>query len=446
MKYFTNNHEQKILGAEQKLVHIIIIATKPDIIKQAPLYTELKRRGALVLLCHTGQHHDFRYSGGVLKEFNMEVGANLEISGDIHERTAQSIERFGKILDFLRENGKTPIPYIHGDTFAAMTIGLSSILHREACVHVEAGIRTLTPKAEVYQKFYDDFKSGKFKFDEYHTAIQKRSNLELGSIEPYPEQMDTRVAEAGTGYHAAPHEIDREFLLSEGFVKENIEVVGNSVVDAVRKSAAEADKAVIFKEQPLLKSGEFIPVILHRRETTENERRMQIVMNMIDKMLDGGLKVYLVQLNGFIAALERYKLKKRVEEWLKKYPKSFITTPAITYHRDVVALSLKSPTMVIDSGSQVEELNVLGVPCATVRFGSDRGETFLAGCNVPVPPIDSSFMVEIIKGTINNKSMRKAGNIYGENVAKKIVDGVLNRADENLGLFMTEERRLGLKM
>ncbi len=46
--------------------HIIMIATKPDIIKQAPLYLELKKRRELVVLVHTGQHYDYNLSHGVL--------------------------------------------------------------------------------------------------------------------------------------------------------------------------------------------------------------------------------------------------------------------------------------------------------------------------------------------------------------------------------------------
>jgi UDP-N-acetylglucosamine 2-epimerase (non-hydrolysing) len=42
-----------IQNSSQKYAHIIMIATKPDIIKQAPLYLELKARGELVILVHT---------------------------------------------------------------------------------------------------------------------------------------------------------------------------------------------------------------------------------------------------------------------------------------------------------------------------------------------------------------------------------------------------------
>jgi UDP-N-acetylglucosamine 2-epimerase (non-hydrolysing) len=51
-----------IQGSTQKYAHIIMIATKPDIIKQAPLYLELKNRGELVILVHTGQHYDYNLS------------------------------------------------------------------------------------------------------------------------------------------------------------------------------------------------------------------------------------------------------------------------------------------------------------------------------------------------------------------------------------------------
>lgn len=70
-KYYTEQAIEKIKTSKQQIAHIVLIATKPDIIKQAPLYLELKQRGELVLLCHTDQHYDFRYSGGMEEEFDL---------------------------------------------------------------------------------------------------------------------------------------------------------------------------------------------------------------------------------------------------------------------------------------------------------------------------------------------------------------------------------------
>ena len=60
-------------AAGPRLVHVITIATKPDIIKQYPVVNELLRRDELVMVCHTGQHYDHRYSGAMIEEFGLEV-------------------------------------------------------------------------------------------------------------------------------------------------------------------------------------------------------------------------------------------------------------------------------------------------------------------------------------------------------------------------------------
>lgn len=446
LNYIEPESVSRILNHPSKIAHIIIIATRPDIIKQAPFYQELTDRGELVVVCHTDQHFDFRHSGGFEKEFGIKVDIHLGISGDLNEKYSQMIDRFGEALEFIFKCGKTPLPYIHGDTATAMAIGLGSILKRVACVHNEAGIRTLTPKTEVYNKFYKKYLQGKFDWEEYYQAMQVRSNFELGSLEPYPEQINTRMAESASGFYAAPVEIDREFLISEGFSEDKIAVVGNSVADSVIKSKKEAKNAKILKKLPQLNSKKFIPFLVHRRENTEDENRFRIIIDVIRKLLEEGSSVYLVSLLGFEAALDRYDLRKDVQQWVKDYPDTFIYTLAITYHHDMVATMLKSPVTVTDSGSMQEELNVLGIPDVTLRFGSDRGETFLAGANVPAPPIDSGFIVEIIKGAMNNKSMKAVKNIYGTKVAKKVIDEVIKRVNPDTGLFITEEQRLKLDL
>ena len=132
--------------ADATLVHIVTIGTKPDIIKQAPIYKELQARGETVLLFHTGQHYDFNYSGGVEEAFGLDVDVRLIIDGNLAQKTAEMIRRFGTILEYLLEQKKVPIPYVHGDTSTASAIAYSAMLHGVACVHVEAGIRTLTPR------------------------------------------------------------------------------------------------------------------------------------------------------------------------------------------------------------------------------------------------------------------------------------------------------------
>ncbi len=446
VEYFTDEAVQKIANSDARIVHVVLIATKPDIIKQAPIYQELQKRGECVLLCHTGQHHDFRYSGGMEEEFGLTTDIHLTIDGDLHSKIAQMIERFGAVVKYLLDQGKTPIPYIHGDTSTAMAIGLGAYMHRVACVHVEAGIRTLTPTASVFQAHYDAFKAGRFVWDEYYQAMQQPGNFEKGSMEPFPEQYNTRVAEPASGYHAAPVDLVRDFLLEEGFSADTIETVGNTVADATKLAIADSAKSTIFHTYPQLENGKFIRFCIHRRENTQDRQRFTILIDAMEKLIRSGHHVLLISLFGTEAALDEFGLRERIEALAKDYPETFIYSDVWPYYRDVIAAMRRCAAVATDSGSMQEEMNILGVPCVTLRFGSDRGESILAGGNVLAPPIDSDFVVEIIRGALNNQQMASVGNIYGEDVSKKLVDGVLSRVDEQLGLFQTEEARLKLRL
>lgn len=435
---------EDLQSSDKQYCHVVTIATKPDIIKQAPIYHELKKRGELVLLCHTGQHHDFRYSGGMEEEFGLTIDIHLGIDGTLHQKIAQMIERFATVIEEIRKTGKEPVPYIHGDTSTSMAIGLSSFMHRVACVHVEAGIRTITPKREVYQKFYGAFKAGNFNWDEYYAAMQIRDNYELGSMEPFPEQYNTRVSEPASGFYAAPVELDKEFLLSEGFNADRIVVTGNTVADATMQAIADSEKSTIFEKYPQIQVGKFIRFCIHRRENTQDEKRFRILIDTIEKLVRGGQQVLLISLFGTEAAIDQFGLREKIEGLAKEYPDNFIYSDVWPYYRDVIAAMRECALVATDSGSMQEEMNILGIPTVTLRFGSDRGESFIAGSNVPAPPIDADFIVEIIKGALGNEQMKQVGNIYGENVSQKIVDEVMTRLNRGEKMFRTEEERIGL--
>ena len=118
--YRSRRFYEEIADHADRPVHLILIATKPDIIKQVPLYLELKRRKQLVVLGHTGQHYDENLSGGMLREFQVEPDFNLNVRGQMHEVVSQIIGRLGHVIGELKKRGKTVIPYVHGDTTTAM--------------------------------------------------------------------------------------------------------------------------------------------------------------------------------------------------------------------------------------------------------------------------------------------------------------------------------------
>ncbi len=435
----------RLAGHEGRLIHVILIATKPDIIKQAPLYPELVGRGELVLVCHTGQHYDDNYSGGMLEEFGLPVDVQLGIEGTLSEKVAQMVDRFGRVIAELRALGLTPLPYIHGDTLTSMAIGVASYLNAVACVHVEAGIRTITPRAEVLQGWLDDFRAGSLDWDAFAAAHRDDTTFERGSREPFPEQFNTRVSDAGSGFHAAPVELDRGFLLDEGFPADTIEVVGNTVVDAMHAADDDAAAVTIFDRYPQLKGGRFVRICIHRRENTEDEQRFLVLFDAVESLVRRGRQVLFIRLFGTDAAIERFGLGDRLAALEREFPDTFISSPVWRHYRDVVAAMRECAVVATDSGSMQEEMNILGIPCVTLRFGSDRGETLLAGGNVLAPPVDSAFVAHVIERAMAHPELGTVERLYGEEVSRRIVDGVLARAVPGAGLFRAEEARLAAR-
>jgi UDP-N-acetylglucosamine 2-epimerase (non-hydrolysing) len=415
-------------------VHLIMIATKPDIIKQIPLYKELQSRGACVVLGHTGQHYDENLSGGMLKEFGVTPDFNLNVRGSMHEVVSQIIGGLGQVIFELKERGKIVIPYIHGDTTTCMASGNAGYCNQFASVHVEAGIRTLTPDFDAWKKIASQDGG------EWRAFLMDRKNWKRGSQEPYPEQFNTRCAEASTGIHLAPVELDREFMLGEGFSDDRIFVVGNSVADATHDALKRIDQSTVFDRHPELKDGNFVRFCIHRRENCISEKRFMAIYGAMKMLIEEGKTVLLINMIQTKKAFERFGLEDELKKLDADHP-NFILSDVWAEYVDVIAAMSKAAVCATDSGSMQEEMNVMGVPCVTLRFGSDRSESIINGGNLIAPPVDSTAIANIIKYAWDNQDMRNAPKIYGEDVSKKCVDVVLGVLEKG-EVFRDEEGRL----
>lgn len=442
-KFFEEIQDQ--LASQSKLrgkhVHLVLIATKPDIIKQIPLYRELKKRGHCVVLGHTGQHYDEILSGGMLKEFGVEPDFNLNVRGSMHEVVSQIIGRLGHVIGELKKRDCIVIPYVHGDTTTAMAASNAGYCHGFASVHVEAGIRTLTPKYESYE-----LRDTSFEPQRWREFLMERKNWERGSLEPYPEQFNTRCSEAATGMHLAPVELDREFLLSEGFPEDRIAVVGNSVVDAtgeaLRRTEGRAQKAVVFERYPILEQGNFVRFCIHRRENCISERRFRAIIDAMTLLIEEGKTVLLISMNQTEFAFERFGMKRMIQDLDRKHP-NFVYSSVWPEYGDVIAVMSRAAVCATDSGSMQEEMNALRVPCVTMRFGSDRSESAIAGGNLIAPPIDALLIKRMIDFSWDNKEMSAVPTLYGENVSAQCIDAV-ERLLSKGEMFRTEEERLAM--
>ena len=412
--------KDKINTFKSKYVHIVMIATKPDIIKQAPIYHELLKRNQQVLLIHTGQHYDFNLSGWMLKELNLDVDLNLDIKWAYHQKIAQVISRLWDTLEYIKNKWFTPIPYIHWDTMTSMTAWCSAWANWVACVHVEAWIRTLWLK----RKYYKQFISWKIDFSKYLHLHRNPENFEWWQIEPYPEQYNTRCSEPASWVYLAPAEISRQNLINEGYREDRIHVVWNSISDILKDTLSKSNNSKIFEKYPLL-SDWFIRFCIHRRENCMDKDRFTSIFNAIKNLVLKWQNVLLISLFATESAIDGFWLRKEVNELAQKYD-NFIYSEIWPYYTDVIAAMEKCLVCATDSGSMQEEMNIMGIPTVTLRFWTDRPESCFAWWNIIAPPVSWEIIEKLISWVLTSSQMKNVWNIYWENVSSKSIQKVID--------------------
>ena len=123
----------------------VIIGTRPEYIKQLPVYYEcLKKIGKKnVLLVNSGQHKNFLnfYSKENKTRFDIQVN-NLQSTKSLTKNIKKSIEIFYQLI---RKNNPE-IVIVQGDTTSSAAFAYAAKLNGVTVIHNEAGLRTFDKK------------------------------------------------------------------------------------------------------------------------------------------------------------------------------------------------------------------------------------------------------------------------------------------------------------
>lgn len=430
------------VSADRRPVHLVLIATKPDIIKQAPLILELRRRGQNLLIVHSGQHYDWNLSKGLEEEFQIMPDVNLNVKGEfLHEQQAQIIHRFGGLIHELKKINRRLVPYTYSDTTTAVAGGVASFANRIAVAHVEAGLRTMSPPRELFMGL---LQAGSI--EAYFAGLKDKTWWTKGSYEPYPEQFDTRASAPSAGVHLAPVELNRNNLAAEGYDEKRIFVVGNPVADTIAMVRPRLSESGILKKFPKLEEGGFIRFCVHRRENISSRHRFKALILAMKQLVEEGVNVLLISLGATEKALREFELKREIEALAESHA-NFIYSPVWPSYLDVVAAMGRCAVIATDSGSIQEEANVLGIPLVTLRFNTDRPETVFAGANILAPPIRPDIVYRIIREVYANGNIRSemlgAEKLYGQQVSEKMVNVVNGIIGAGPLFELLEHERLG---
>jgi UDP-N-acetylglucosamine 2-epimerase (non-hydrolysing) len=367
----------------------VIIGTRPEIIKMAPVIDEIEKRGIDYVLIHTGQHYDYEMSHQFFidlelkkPDFNIGVG-----SGSHGKQTAVMIEKIEEVL--VAE--KPDLVLVQGDTNAVLAGAIAASKLHIAVGHVEAGLRS-----------YD---------------------------KTMPEEINRQVADVASKLYFVPTEETALNLLFEGLNPHEIFVTGNTIVDACIRNLKIAEKSSKALSDLDL-DGDVLTLTMHRAENVDDPQRLR---NITDALLEIGdeledLKIIFPVHPRTVKNLKKYGIYDKLES------AAHIQMTKPVGYLDFLLLLSNSKFIMTDSGGLQEEAITLNVPCMTLRYNTERPETVTAGGNMLVGS-SKQKIIETLKQISGDedlyKRMMKAQNPYGDGkTSQKILDAALKAFDD----------------
>lgn len=371
----------------QVLRPLLVMGTRPEAIKMAPVVHECLRRTDDVspIVCFTGQHQEMMR--GVTDYFGIEPDVELNVMSpgqslaELMARCLSGIDR--AIADF-----QPDCVVAQGDTASVVASSMASFFRGVPFVHVEAGLRTGDLTA------------------------------------PFPEEYHRRVTAISADLHCAPTHGSAENLLQEGIDVADIRVTGNTVIDALlatreRERARGSHWEDAF---PYLSGRDVVLITAHRRENHGGPLAAILSgVARLAKRFPNVAFVFPVHRNPHVVAA--------AERWLRDIENVYLLDPLV--YPNFVWLMDRSKLIISDSGGVQEEAPSLGKPVLVTREMTERPEAWEAGALLLVGTDADRIEHEGARLLTHDdayRAMQVPTNPYGDGrAAERIVDEMQTR-------------------
>ncbi len=375
------NHRMRVL---------VIFGTRPEAVKLAPVIKQCQKHADKIetRVCITAQHREMLDQ--VLDVFAIKPDIDLDIMQP-DQSLSQLTARIFNDLDPIVKQEHPDWILIQGDTTTVMVTAILSYYNRVKIGHVEAGLRT---------------------FDKW---------------QPFPEEINRRIAGVLADLHFAPTENNRQNLLQEGIPDEIIKITGNPAIDALKmitqKPAPPAVETLLHQNGIASGDRRLILVTAHRRENFGEpiQNICEALKNLADHYADSVTIVYPVHLNP--------NIQKPVHARLSEVPNIKLLAPLD--YLDLVHLMKHASLILTDSGGIQEEAPSLGIPTLVMRERTERQEGVIAGTLKLVGTDPEKIVQEaqrLLDDPVAHAAMAGAVNPYGDgHAAERIVNALLER-------------------
>ena len=317
-----------------------IFGTRPEAIKMAPIIQSLAADPSTrPVVVATGQHRELLDQ--VTDLFDLDIATNLDVMQDgqsLGDMTAAILQGLGPVLEDLAPD----CVLVHGDTTTTLAASLAAFYAGIPVGHVEAGLRTGDRAA------------------------------------PWPEEMNRTLVAGLATMHFAPTQGAAENLIREGVDPEQIEVTGNTAIDAlewVRQTALQSPEIALDMEQRfpwLARTRRLVLVTGHRRENQDGGLA-QIAAAIIRLAARGDVQIAW-------PVHPSPKVRANLDQVLTHAPGGqHIHMIEPLGYRAFAWLMGRAELIITDSGGIQEEAPSLGKPVLVTREVTERPEAVAAG-------------------------------------------------------------------
>lgn len=363
------------MGKDKFKIHLIVGA-RPNFMKMAPLYRQLKANDRYEpTLIHTGQHYDEKMSKLFFIDLKMpEPAAYLEVGSGTHgAQTARIIERYE---DLIISGDHPDLVIVAGDVNSTMACAIVAKKLHVPVAHLEAGLRS---------------------FDER-----------------MPEEINRILTDRISDLLLTPSHDADENLLKEGVDPKKIHFVGNIMIDSLVEHKEVARQSEILSKLSINEEEPYALITLHRPSNVDDKNGL---IMLLDAFKEIGKKIKLVfpmhprTKNN----IHRFELMRT----LNKIPNLIVTEP-IGY-LDFMKLQMNSKFILTDSGGIQEESTYFGIPCLTLRENTERPITIWEGTNKLVP-LDTDSIISYSNAALKvEMGSKRIPKYWDGNTAKRIV-------------------------
>ena len=375
---------------------VSVVGARPNFMKIAPLVAAVNRHNAerpdrpiKHFLVHTGQHYDIRLSENFFRELGIpQPDINLEIGSGSHaEQVGRTMIAFEKVLQEIKPDWVVVV----GDVNATLACSVTAKKENIKCCHIEAGLRS--------------------------------GDMSM------PEEINRLVTDRLSDLLMTPDRLSGDNLLKEGVPPEKIRFVGNIMIDTLESNR---DKAAAIRIPDLIKTNSLVEgfspngydfskpyaiMTLHRPSNVDNP---DVFSPLLRFLIDEVAAVMPLLWPIHPRAVKKLKEFGLWENAVNTH--NIILLQPLGYH-DMLRLNMGAKIMLTDSGGLQEECCILGTPCLTLRWNTERpvtlrehgGASVLVGNNV-------ARIREEFNHTLASNTFPARPELWDGHTAERIVD------------------------